>query len=174
MTIPTETFVLPLNVMPGTWPGPTIEQLRSMLASHLDNETKSLEAYGRTIKEQGSPLVKFVLNLILADEETHHGVLRRVVETLDSELYWSKSAEQLPRLGDVSKADAARLLQLTDDYIAEEKHGIAQCKSLMKSSKGLYSDLVSLLLNIMVHDSQKHLMMLKFVRKQLKAARAAA
>jgi len=173
MNIPIETFALPVNIDLGATDGPTIEQLRSMLANHLEQESKFLGVYGQAIEAHKSPLVTFILQLILTDEETHHGVLRRILSNIDSELSWTRSPEQLPTLGEVGTADAARLIKLTDEFIAEEKHGIAQSKSLMKASKGLYGDLLGLLLRTIIHDSEKHLMMLRFIRKQLKKAHAA-
>jgi len=172
MNIPIPPFVLPGTAEPGTWNGPTIEQLRSMLANHLEQESKFLGVYGHAIEVHNSPLVKFIFQLILADEETHHGVLRRIVANLDSDLNWKKSPDALPMLGNLKTVDRINLMKLTDEFIAEEKHGIAQCKSLMKSTKGLYRDLVSFLLRMMIHDSEKHLMMLRFIRKQLKVAPA--
>lgn len=168
MDIPIATFVRPATAESGG--GPTIEQLRSMLANHLQEEGKFLQVYSQAIDSQHSPLVKFIFELILADEETHHGVLSRIVAKLDSQLNWKQAPDELPAMGMLKTADRAHLLKLTDAFIAEEKHGIAQCKSLIKSSKGLYRDLLSFLLRTMVHDSEKHLMMLRFIRKQLKTA----
>ena len=163
-----EAFVMPYNFKPRADELSAIEKLRWSLANHVEQESKFLAIYGEAIENHNSPLVKFILRLVLADEETHHNVLSRVVANLDADLTWRQDGEHLPKLGDIDKAEKKRLRDLTDEFIAEEKHGIAQTKALMKESKGCYSDLLTLLLRTIIHDSEKHLMMLKFIRKQLK------
>jgi hypothetical protein len=62
------------------------------------------------------------------------------------------------------------LLRLTEEFLAVEKSGIEEYKRLMKASKGYYQGLFALLIRTMVHDSEKHLEILEFLRQRLKEA----
>ena len=163
-----EALVMPLGFKPRVDEISAIERLKASLENHMAEEGKFLEVYGAAVAKHESPLVQFILKLILADEETHHSVLRRVTSALDADLTWRKDGNHLPKLGAMGAAEKKRLRDLTDEFIAEEKHGIAQCKSLMKMGEDCYGGLLTMLLGTMVHDSQKHITMLRFIRKQLK------
>lgn len=163
-----ESLVMPLGYKPRTDEISAIERLQSSLESHVTEEGRFLKIYAEVAERHDSPLVKFILKLIVADEETHHGVLRRVASALEADLRWRTDGNDIPRLGRMDAVEAKRLRELTDAFIAEEKHGIEQCKSLMKMSEKCYGGLLTMLLGTIIHDSQKHIIMLRFIRKQLK------
>jgi len=163
-----ESLVMPLGYTPRMDEVSAMERLQSALESHVTQEGKFLKIYAEAAEKHDSPLVKFILNLILADEETHHGVLRRVAAALDANLRWRTDGVEIPKLGKMNAAEIKRLRALTDDFIAEEKHGIDQCKALMKMSDKCYGGLLTMLLGTIIHDSKKHMIMLRFMRKQLK------
>ncbi len=163
-----EALVMNLGFKPREDEISAIEKLTASLENHVTEESKFLKVYGEAIAKHDSSLVQFILKLILADEETHHSVLRRVVAALNADLIWRKDGNQMPTLGAMDTVEKKRLRDLTDEFIAEEKHGIAQSKSLMKMSENCYGGLLTMLLGTMVHDSQKHITMLRFIRRQLK------
>jgi rubrerythrin len=163
-----ESLVMPLGYKPRADDVSAIERLQASLENHVTEEGKFLKIYAEAAEKHDSPLVKFILKLIMADEETHHGVLRRVASALEADLRWRNDGNDIPRLGKMDAAEIKRLRDLTDAFIDEEKHGIDQCKSLMKMSEKCYGGLLTMLLGTIIHDSQKHVIMLRFIRKQLK------
>jgi hypothetical protein len=52
-----------------------------------------------------------------------------------------------------------------------ERKGIKEYERLKKESRGLYRDMFALLYTTMIHDSHKHMEILKFLRLQLKGNR---
>ena len=170
MDRPVEPFVMPYLFQPLPAELSTIEQLRTALESHREEEEKFLKIYDKAIERHDSPLVKFVLELVRNDEETHHQVLGRIIARLDSDLAWRKDADTLPRLGELTKAERRHMIEMTEEFIDEEKQGIAKCKVLLKMAKGCYRGLITLILRTMIHDSEKHIMLLRFIRTQIKEA----
>ena len=51
-----------------------------------------------------------------------------------------------------------------------EKEGIKESKKLLKSTKGYYEGLFTLMVTTMIHDSEKHVEILDFLRRRLKKA----
>jgi hypothetical protein len=146
-----------------------IEVLMNEFEAHEASERKVLERY-RTIAERfRSPFVKFLVELITADEERHHAIIRRVASMLKKSITWSGSDEALAGLYDVGE-EKAELLEMTREFIREEKKGIKEIQGLAKISRDYYGGLLVLLLNSMVRDSEKHVEILEFLEKRLKRA----
>jgi hypothetical protein len=114
-------------------------------------------------------MVKFLLDMIVSDEEKHHAITRAMTATLRGDLNWTRPAEAISGLYDL-KADKTRLLALTEAFITVEKEGINEYRALVKESKGYYRDLFGLLFRSMIRDSDKHVEILEFLRERLKEA----
>ena len=85
------------------------------------------------------------------------------------DLTWTKPEDAISGLYELA-GTKEELLRLTEDFIEVEKSGIEEYKRLIKASKGYYHGLFSLLLRTMVHDSEKHVEILEFLRQRLKEA----
>jgi bacterioferritin (cytochrome b1) len=144
-----------------------VQKLKLSIESHVANESEFLEIYADAIGQHDSPLVRFILQLILADEEKHHEVLHRIVARLEADLTMRVQGDAVPAPSEIGTVDRKRLIELTDRFIEEERDGIAKSKELMTATDGLHSGLLTMLLRGMVQDSEKHVMMLQFMRKQL-------
>jgi bacterioferritin (cytochrome b1) len=143
------------------------QKIKLAIESHVAHESEFLEIYADAISQHDSPLVRFILQLILADEEKHHDVLRRVVARLEADLTMHAPGDAVPAPGEIGAVDRKKLIDLTDRFIEEERDGIAKSRELMAATDGLYAGLLTMLLRGMVQDSEKHIMMLQFMRKQL-------
>jgi hypothetical protein len=173
--IPIVDPLMPYNFRPKSHEISAIEQLREALEAHRYGEERFLEQYGEEIRRHDSPLVKFILELVQEDEESHHKVLGRIIARLDADLAWrQKEQDPLPRLGALTMDERLNLLDMTNRFIGEELQSIAQCRALMKMAKDCYGGLLTLMLSAMILDSQKHLLLLRFMRKQLKATKPTA
>jgi hypothetical protein len=110
------------------------------------------------------------LRLILSDEEKHHELVKSIAGGLRRDLEWLKEGADMPKLGALSEVARRELLDLTAQFIEAEKRTIEEFQALMKKSVGYRKGLLSLLIKMIIHDSEKHLMILRFLEGRLKEA----
>ncbi len=146
------------------------EQLMARFAAHENEELEFLRGYQDIVDQHSNPLVRFLLQLIMADEKKHHAVVHAMTESLNEGLTGRESADRVPKLGAFSAEERESLLRLTAEFIQTEKTGIREYRKLIKASKGYYKGVLVLLLRTIIHDSQKHVMILEFIDKKLKEA----
>ena len=116
-----------------------------------------------------NPVTRFILQLIVSDEEKHRAVIHAMIATLRGSLLWSKPEGSLEGMGDFA-AHNAQLRASTDAFIQLEKEGIRECKTLVKESSGYYHGVFKILLDSMIKDSEKHVELLEFLKEHLKEA----
>ena len=143
------------------------EQVMNEFEAHERAEGQYTQRYKEIAEKCKSPLVKFLLGLIVTDEERHHAVTRAMAANLEESLRWTKIEGALPGIEDLSEADS-ELVQITEEFIRVEKEGIDAYKELTKATKGYHAGLFTLLLKSMIHDSEKHIDILEFLRANLK------
>lgn len=146
-----------------------VERLMKEFESHETHEAVYVRRYREMFQRMQNPLVKFLLELILADEEKHHTVIRAMTSTLKGALTWTRfenAIEGLYNLGEQKD----EILKVTEDFMRAEKKEIVEYRKLMRATKRYYQGLFTLFLAAMIHDSEKHVEILEFLRKQLKSA----
>ena len=149
--------------------GPSpVEQLLNEFEAHESKEEKALEFYRKTLEQLPDPLTRFLMQLIVSDEEKHRAVIHAMVATLKGSLTWTKPAGSLEG-GDWASMNG-RLRGVTDEFIRLEKDGIREYRTLAKESTGYYHGLFKILLDSMIRDSEKHVELLEFLKGNLKAA----
>lgn len=152
------------NVPEGISP---VEKLLNAFEAHESQEEKTLEYYRSLIDRMPNPATRFLMQLIVSDEEKHRAVIHAMVATLKGSLTWTKPA------GFIEGNDLAgvngKLREATDDFIRLEKEGIAEYRNLAKESSGYYHGLFKILLDSMIRDSEKHVELLKFLKETTKA-----
>jgi len=144
-----------------------IEKLLNEFEAHESKEEKSLEQYRSAIGNIKDPVNRFVLQLIVSDEEKHRAIVHAMAATLKGSLNWSKPAGSLEGITDDVAANN-KLLAVTDEFINLEREGIKEYKSLLKVSEDYYHGLFKTLVGAMIRDSEKHVDMLQFLRERLK------
>ena len=162
-----------LNAMIGLTAAPEgispVEKLLNEFEAHEAKEDRALELYKRTLAHLPSPVTRFLVQLIVSDEEKHRAVMHAMVSTLRGSLNWTKPADSLEGIGDLASMNG-ELRSTTDEFIRLEKEGIREYESLMKASSGYYHGLFKVLLDSMLRDSEKHLELLQFLKESLKNA----
>jgi rubrerythrin len=149
----------------------SVQRLMNEFQSHASHEERWLANYRAIAKESTDPLVRFLLDLIVADEERHHQLTNRMITKLKDELAWTRSAGPARRV--YPKGDSAkRLLSSVESFVEAERKGIKEYERLKKESQGLYRDVFALLYTTMIHDSHKHIGMLEFLRRKLKESQS--
>ena len=146
----------------------TFEQLTNSFKAHERDEQRFLEEYRDIVERHENPLMRFLLQMIMSDEEKHHALVHSIAETLNADLVGLRSDERLPKLGGISAEEKETLQKLTAEFIQTEKEGIRQYKALLKPSRNHYRGLLVLLIETIIHDSEKHLMILRFIDEKLR------
>jgi rubrerythrin len=144
------------------------ERLLNELEAHEGKEEQSIENYRKVLADVRNPVTRFVMQMVLSDEEKHRAVIHSMVSTLKGSLTWTKPAGTLE--GGADEAAINReLLAVTDQFIELEKSGIREYKVLLKDTVDYYQGLFEILLNSMIRDSEKHVELLEFIRERIKA-----
>jgi rubrerythrin len=146
-----------------------VERLANEIEAHESQEGKFLRTYKDVLGKTDNRVVKFLLQMIISDEEKHHAITHAMASTLKGDLYWTQSGDAIRGLYDL-KDEKGSLLKLTEEFIRVEKEGVEQYRKLIKESKGYYRDLFVLLFRSMIRDSEKHVEILDFLRSRLKEA----
>jgi bacterioferritin (cytochrome b1) len=146
-----------------------IERLLNEFEAHETKEEKSLEDYRKLLTGMPNPITRFLLQLIVSDEEKHRAVIHAMVATLKGSLMWKKPEGSLEGAADLVETNN-QLRVTTDAFIELEKQGIRECKTLAKESSGYYHGVFKILLDSMIKDSEKHIELLEFLKENLKQA----
>ncbi len=146
-----------------------IERLLNQFEAHEAKEDRALEFYKKTIAHMPSPLTRFVMQLIISDEEKHRALIHAMVATLTGSLNWTKPPDGLEGIGEFSSLNG-KVREVTDELIRLEREGIRENHNLIKESSGYYHGLFKVLLDSMIRDSEKHVELLEFLRENLKEA----
>jgi rubrerythrin len=144
-----------------------VERLLNEFEAHETKEERALEYYKDTLGSMPDPLTRFLMQLIVSDEEKHRAVVHAMVATLKGSLTWSKPADSLEGSSDLTSMNG-KLREVTDEFIRLEKDGIREYKILSKESSGYYHGLFKILLDSMIRDSEKHVELLEFLKGSLK------
>ena len=146
-----------------------VERLMNEVENHETHEMAFLRRYREILDRTHHPLVKFLIELIVADEEKHQVVLHAMTSTLKGSLTWSQlqnAVENADNLGE----EKDKMLKLTEDFIHAEQKELGEYRKLARTTKKYYQGLFTVFLAAMIHDSEKHVEILEFLRKKLKAA----
>jgi bacterioferritin (cytochrome b1) len=146
-----------------------IERLLNEFEAHETMEEKSLEYYRKTLGSMPNPLTRFLMQLIVSDEEKHRAVIHAMAATLRGSLTWTRPPDSLEGPDD-ARAVNGKLREMTDEFIALERQGIREYRGLIKESGEYYHGLFKILLDSMIRDSEKHIEILEFLKGTLKDA----
>ena len=147
-----------------------IERLLNEFEAHEAKEEKSLEQYRKLLSGMPNPVTRFLLQLIISDEEKHRAVIHAMITTLRGSLMWNKLEGSLEGTTDLAGTHAQLWVYSADAFIELEKEGIRECKTLVKESSGYYHGVFKILLDSMIRDSEKHIELLEFLKEHLKEA----
>ena len=144
-----------------------VERLLNEFESHEAKEEKSLEQYRKLLGGIPNPVTRFLLQLIISDEEKHRAVIHSMIATLKGSITWTKPEGSLEATADLAETNG-QLRVITDTFIELEKEGIRECKTLVKESSGYYHGVFKILLDSIIRDSEKHIELLEFLKENLK------
>ncbi|MCD6663281.1 MAG: hypothetical protein LT082_07760 [Comamonas sp.] len=135
--------------------------------SHVDAESEFLHEYSDAIRAHNSPLVRFVLELILQDEEKHHQLLEQVTRRLKADLSFRSTEPNSEPMETIGNIDIPQMIRLTEKFLREERDGIKKMQGILSQAEPFYDGLLVMILKMLVKDSEKHILMLEFLRTKL-------
>jgi rubrerythrin len=112
-----------------------VERLLNEFEAHEAKEEKSLEQYRKLLGKMPNPITRFLLQLIISDEEKHRAVIHAMIATLKGSLTWTKPEGSLEGTADLAETNG-QLRVSTDAFIELEREGIRECKTLSKRAAG--------------------------------------
>jgi rubrerythrin len=137
-----------------------------MLRNHGAREGAALEAYRRVLDESSANEgVRYLIRLILDDEHRHHQVFAEMANALQSFIEELSVEPQVPGLA--PERDPA-LLDVTRRLLALEKEDAKELRQLRKSLRGAPKSMLHpLLVDLMRHDTAKHIAILEHIVTRL-------
>jgi hypothetical protein len=145
----------------------SVEWLLDAVERHVLAEQESLAQYEYLRTASGDPVITLLMQLILEDEERHHGLLKRIEATLRDALEWTNSPAALPSAAPPQQAVAAELEETAKALVKEERTGAHYLREFAHQQKDVNSGIPSLLIEMMAMDSEKHARLLQFVQDRL-------
>jgi len=145
----------------------TVEWLLDAVERHAVAEQDSLQMYEYLRTASGDPVIALVMQLILEDEERHHGLLKRIETTLRDAIEWTHSPGALPTPVTPSQPITQALIDTAGALIKEEHTGARYLRDLAHREKAVNSGLHGVLIEMMAMDSDKHARLLQFVQDRL-------
>lgn len=156
----------PPTSVPEPWsPESFLAHERSLLRTlqtHGAREGAALEAYAKLVDECDDEGVVYLGRLLLEDETRHH---QMIDEMLNSVRSFVEDLDIEPRAPEMVNRISGDLLAETKRLLAFEKEDLAELRQLRKQLKaGSSWPLFGLLVELMIHDTRKHIAILKFIR----------
>lgn len=144
-----------------------VHHLMNEFKHHESEEERWLSAYKKIAEDSEDPAIRFLLNMIIADEERHHQILGRAVASLKDDLASTRPA-QSPATTAAWATAAREFAVMIERFLDVERRGIRECEKLKKTTHRFRQGLLSLFCETMIYDSLKHIAILKFLRLRLK------
>lgn len=138
------------------------ESLAATFERHAEEEGKILAQYRILVEKltDNNP-ARFLIKLILTEEELHHELLRTTAK-------WFREHSGAERGAIPPGANADELLRRTEQLQDHEKETIEACRRLRSRLSDKGGELLSSVLDIMAMDSEKHHRLLTTVQKMIK------
>ncbi len=149
----------------------SVEWLLDAVERHAIAEKDALAQYEYLRTASHDPVVALIMQLILEDEERHHGLLKRIEASLRDAVEWTHSPAALPASMPPRQPAASELVDTATALIKEERTGAHYLRDLAHRDEQASGGLQSLLIEMMAMDSEKHARLLQFVHDRL-ASRA--
>jgi len=144
------------------------EDLYEHLTSHVANERELLVTYQQAAAYSGSAAFRYLASLIVEDEIRHHRIFEDLAQALRADAELRSEDPRIPRL-DQWGDDRERVIGLTEELIAQEERDSRELRRLAKELRDVKDTTMwSLLVRLMEMDTDKHLEILNFVRKNAK------
>lgn len=174
--MPTEPFIPPafLTMMPSPLEEPLsdekspIEKLFAQLEAHEREEENILTDYQAAAKDSSDAGVRYLMGLVLEDEERHHRLSKAMAGEVEQSLMWLQGEQPLPAI-QPNPEERQQLLSQTERFLQIEQEGDHHLAALHDQVKDLHAGLLELMVDMMRFDTHKHVRILKYIKERLEA-----
>jgi len=148
------------------------QQLYGQLADHVAAEADHVAGYRAMAEDPGTPeSARFLLRLVIDDEERHHRLFRQIALAVGNGIAWRDDPDSVPGL--TPWEDHADLLGATQRFLDAEHQDRKQLQGMRKELRPMRdTSLWPLLLELMERDTEKHILMLSFIKEHVARRRA--
>jgi len=156
-----------------SWAGPsaTDRAVYAHLNNHIELEKGLLAEYREIADSTESKAFRYLVNLLIEDEIRHHKLFLELADSLET-LALMKPEEPAVPLIDFARADRAGVLEATKRLLEHENEDARELRRLQRELRESKDDsLTGLLVELMQRDTQKHIAILRFVRKHARRSR---
>ncbi|HXR54972.1 MAG TPA: hypothetical protein VN793_07975 [Acidimicrobiales bacterium] len=130
----------------------------------MEAERGLLEEYSAVAEQSKSKAFTYLVKLLIEDEVRHHRIFTELARSLKTEAEL-RSDPIIPNM-DFVRADRAAVLDATKRLLANEEQDARELKRLQRELREVKdTSLWSLLVDLMQRDTQKHIAILRFVKK---------
>ncbi len=149
------------------------QQLFAHLANHERDEQAIIGRYREAALKTDSEAFRYLIGLILEDEDRHHRFTTEIANALRSDVELTETSPRVPMLK-AWKPVEPELLEATEEFLRLEREDARHLKELTRELRDTRdTTLWHLLVTLMVADTEKHIHILEFLRDHLRAAPAA-
>lgn len=140
--------------------------IADLLREHGPREGAALAEYEQLVEKCDDPGIRYLAELILDDERRHHRVITEMLHQIESFLWEVDVEPQVPYLRVHRDAE---LREATEQLLKFEREDAAELRKLRKRMKSqTSSSMLPLLVDLMIHDTSKHIAILKLIRDHVK------
>jgi hypothetical protein len=141
------------------------------VAGHAQNEIGLLEEYTNAAEATDSKALSYLVGLLVEDEHRHHRLFAELASALKTSAEFSPEDPPVPRL-DFDRVDPTAIVAMTERLLRREQNDARELKRLQRDLRDVRdTTLWSLLVELMQRDTDKHIAILRFVRRHTKPAR---
>jgi rubrerythrin len=144
------------------------ERLYEHLTSHEATERELLDEYQHVAETADSPAFTYLVGLIVDDEKRHHQLFRELASALRSDAELRSDPPAVPRLNGWGR-DSRLVAELSEQMIDQERQDLKELSRLEHELKDVKeTTLWHLLVKTMQADTNKHIEILDFIRRNAK------
>lgn len=135
------------------------------LTSHVEAERGMLEEYSAVAQQTKSKAFGYLVRLLIEDEIRHHRMFTELAKSLKAEAELMGEDPVVPNM-DFVLADRVAVLDATKKLMENEEQDARELKRLQRELRDVKNtSLWGLLVDLMQRDTQKHIAILRFVKK---------
>jgi hypothetical protein len=149
---------------PSAW----ARDLYAHLTNHVDLERAMLEEYRSAAEASSSKAFEYLVNLLVEDEIRHHRIFLELADSLETMSLRPGEEPPVPYV-DFNRTNSESVLDLTEKLLENEERDALEMKRLRRELRDVKDTSIwSLLVDLMERDTQKHIAILRFVKKRTK------
>jgi hypothetical protein len=145
-----------------------VEALLDRLQAHDAAERAGMRGYEEAATVGPDPGVRYLMSLILEEEKRHDELLTAMANEVRRSLVWEQGERPLPSISATGE-ERKQLLSQAERFLEAERSGKRQLDTLQHAvhtfDRG--QGILSLVVEMMAFDTQKHIAILDYIRKHL-------